>query len=399
MKAGLAAADARRELVRAARAWHGAGAIDDAERAAIEAHAADDRRGARGGFRALFFALTLLVGLASLAFVATLLGVWRSGARVADVLLFGAFAVAAVFAAEQALGAWRLRGYGVEEGLVWLAILFQAGALWLALDAATLPLRVEATLLGADLALAGVAAAWRWGTPGTGVAAAVGLFMVLGRSPWPRATWIAAAVVVALVCRKLAASESAPVAYRRRAAEGFVVAIGALYLAVHVAAPIGGFFYKMAGRPAGWTGALGDGATAVAWLGMCALPLALLLLGVRGRTRLELALGALLALATGASAIDALDLGPPWALLLGAGALLGGVALALRAAFAARPQRELAGFTDDALYEATGRRSWIELVAALEAFTPAARSLPEAEERGFQGEGGEFGGGGASGRF
>jgi len=398
VRAELVAADARRELVRAARAWHGAGAIDAAERAAIEAHAADDRRGARGGFRALFFALTLVVGVASWAFLATLLGLWRSGVHVAAAALLGALAVAAAFGAERALGAWRLRGHGVEEGLVWLVLLFQAGALWLSLDALDSPGRVEVAVLGADFALAGLVAAWRWGTPGTGALGAFGLFSLLGRSPWPRASWIAAAIVVAIVCRRLAASERTPVAHRRRADEGFVVAIGALYVAVHVAAPIGGFFHEMAGRPSGWSGTLGGGATVAAWLAMTALPLALLVVGIRGRNRLELALGALLALATGASAIDALDLGPPWALLLAAGALLGGLALGLRSAFAARPQREIGGFTDDALYDATGRRSWLELVAALEAFAPAPRTI-EPAERGFRGEGGEFGGGGASDRF
>lgn len=398
MRAALAAADARRELVRAARAWHGAGAIDAAERAAIEAHAGDDRRGARGGFRALFFVLTLGVGFASWAFLATLLRFGRPGARFGDALLVGALAVAVALGAERALGAWRLRGYGVEEGMVWLAVLFQAFALWLALDSISLPERLEVALLGADLALAGVAAAWRWGTPGTGAAAAVGLFVALGRSPWPRATWIAVAIVLAVVCRRLAASERAPVADRRRADEGFIVAIGALYVAVHVAAPIGGFFHRMADRSSDWTGVLGEGATVAAWLAMIALPLALVVAGLRARNRLELALGVLLALATGASAIDALDLGPPWALLLGAGALLAGLAFGLRALFAARPERRIAGFTDVALYDASGRRSWIELVAALEAFAPAPRT-PGTEERAFHGEGGEFGGGGASDRF
>jgi Zn-dependent protease with chaperone function len=130
---------------------------------------------------------------------------------------------------------------------------------------------------------------------------------------------------------------------------------------------------------------------------MAVLPAALVALGVARRDRLALALGALLAIATSISAADALDLEPVWLLLVAGGAILVGIALALRRLFAARPDRVAAGFTDRPLFEPDGGRSFLELAAVLATMSPAPR--PPGGERGFEGGGGEFGGGGASGKF
>jgi hypothetical protein len=118
---------------------------------------------------------------------------------------------------------------------------------------------------------------------------------------------------------------------------------------------------------------------------------------VRERDALTLTLGALLGVATGATALIELDWGPPWLRLMVGGAALLGAALALRRRFAGRPQRMMEGFTDLPLFEPGLSAGVVELAAAVAVFTPEPQASPE--PKGFRGDGGEFGGGGASGKF
>jgi hypothetical protein len=83
--------------------------------------------------------------------------------------------------------------------------------------------------------------------------------------------------------------------------------------------------------------------------------------------------------------------------LIAAGALLIGVALAVERALRARPGGELAGFTADALFSDEHRQRLLQAVPIVATFTPA--SAPPATPEGFSGQGGRFGGGGASDRF
>lgn len=396
MRPEIRAADERWEILEAARAWHAAGAIDDEALAAIRARHPDDRRRSRPGFRVLYFLFTLFAGQAAWLFVLTLFGLASSGRQA--LLLAGLLAVGAglaAFAAEAATAVHRLRGFGVEEALVALALGSAGGAIGLLLAELDVEGRAALFLGCGAFALLAAAALWRWAIPLTGVVAAAALFAALYALPGARWLWIVVGAGGGGLAWRTARDARVGPAHRRRADEAFVVATLALYAAVHVAGLRSDLFGWLArGGGAAEVGAIGR---AAAWTAMSLLPVALAALGVARRDRLALSLGALLAVATSISAADALDLEPVWLLLVAGGALLVGVALGLRRLFAARPARVAGGFTDRPLFEPDGGRSFLELAAVLATMSPAPRAAEPAP--GFRGEGGEFGGGGASGKF
>jgi len=400
MRVELRRADERHEVLRAAAAWRAEGVIDDDAAAAIRARYPDDRRRARPAFRVLFLLFTLLAGQSIWGFGALFVGITGSGSaggKAFHLTLLALMAAAAAAVATYAIGALRLRGFGVEEGLVALAVGFETGALGLALDLAGAGERTILGLLGANLAAVGLAVAWRWGILASGALAAGGLFLALAMTPWPRFAWIVGAALIVPIARRLASSERAAPAHRRRADEAFAVALAVLYFAVHPARLVGrGFRLGATGVDGGEP--LAELLTALAWCAIFALPAGLLALGLARRDRLALALGALGLLASTVSALDALDAGPAWALLLGGGVLLGALALTLRAAFDRAADRVLAGFTDRPL-GADAQGHWLELAATLAALAPAPAPRRVEPAAGFEGEGGEFGGGGASTRF
>jgi hypothetical protein len=398
VRAELAAADARYEVLRAAEAWRAAGAIDGGELAAIRERYPDDRQRSRRAFRVLFFFLTLLAGNGIWGFSTVFMGPFFLADRNewGHALLLGCMAAGSAFAARHAIAARKLRGFGVEEGLVALALGFQVSSFGMALAALDLHEGTIVPAIAAELALVCALVAWRWGIPATGALAALALFFALGFGPWPRALWLGMGAGLALAARRFSRRDASAVAHRRRADEVFVVAVVALYLALH-SSNLGGRMIAAIPWRSGSAAAFEGAELAAAWFAMVALPALLAGLGILRRERLELGLGLLLALATGTSAVDALDLEPAWAVLLAAGALIGGLALLVRRILKRAPARTAGGFTDAPLYEAAGEGSWLELAASLAAFAPAPRKI--AEGRAFEGGGGEFGGGGASTKF
>jgi hypothetical protein len=397
VRAEIRAADECWELLAAARDWHAADLVDEAQLAAIRARHPDDRRRSRPGFRLLFFVFTIFGGQAVWAFVMTLFGFSLFGRHEAGMAaLFGVLAALSAFGAEFATTVQRLRGFGVEEGLVALTLGAAAGSIAFALGA--LDLRDwPALFVGAGaFCVVATAALWRWATPLTGLLAGGALFAALYALPGARSLWIAAGACSAWLAWRGAGDLRVGPAHRRRCDELFVVATLALYLAVHVSGLArDGFGWLTHGN--GMVGEVPELWRGAAWTAMGALPAALVALGLRRRDRLALALGTLLAIATATSAADALDLEPVWLVLVAGGAALIGVALAARRAFARSAERTAGGFTDRPLGEATGARSVLEIAAVLATLTPAPRQ-PEPVS-GFEGQGGDFGGGGASGKF
>lgn len=397
MRPEIRAADERWEILEAARAWRAAGAIDDAALAAIRARHPDDRRRSRPGFRVLYFVFTLFAGQAAWAFVLTLFGLALAGRQallLAALLAVGA--ALAAFAAEAATAVHRLRGFGVEEALVALALGSAGGAIGLFLAEIDPGSRPAVAVGCGAFALLAVAALWRWAIPLTGFVAAAALFAALYALPGARLLWIAAGAAGAWIAWRAAHDAGLGPAHRRRSDEVFVVATLALYVAVH-AAGLRSDLFGWLSRGSGVAREVPELWLAGAWTAMAVLPVGLVALGVARRDRLALALGALLAVATSISAADALDLEPAWLLLVAGGALSIGVALAVRRGLATRPERVAAGFTDRPLFEPDGGRSFLELAAVLATMSPPPR--PPEPAPGFEGQGGEFGGGGASGKF
>ena len=134
----------------------------------------------------------------------------------------------------------------------------------------------------------------------------------------------------------------------------------------------------------------------LAWAGSFALATGLVLFALATRRRLLLDVGALLGGAFVVMVLDAWDAQPFWAVLCGGGIGLIGGALLIRRFLEAGPEHERAGFTEAALLEDAESRRLLEMAAVLATASPAARELPAADAPGFQGKGGEFGGGGSS---
>ena len=396
MRPEIRRADERWEVLAAAAEWRAVRAIDDAQLAAIAERHRDDRRRSKPAFRLLFFLFTLFAGQALWGFVATLGGLLHAGGATAHALVLSGLAILAGYGADEATRTHRLRAFGVEEALVALALVWSSGAIFLGLERLQLGSRPALALGAGALALLAGGALWRWGPPLTGALAAGALFAALYALSAARAAWISAGVALAFLAWRAAADPRWGPAHRRRCAEIFVVAALALYFAVHVSGLEGGWFRWLA-RDGGLARAVPEAARSLAWAAMAALPAVLLALGLARRRRLALTLGALLGLATAASAVDALDLEPAWWVALAGGVALVALALAARTLFAGAPERIAGGFTDRPLFEASGRGSFLEIGATLLALSPAPRESEPPP--GFEGRGGEFGGGGASGKF
>jgi hypothetical protein len=387
MRVEIAEADRRHEVTRAARAWHEAGAIDDAARATIEARWADDRHRTRPAFRLLFFVFALLGAQAAWGFLALTLG---SGlGEVGHGVLAAVVAAGAALASAAAIERSRLRRFGVEEALVAVALVAAATAVFLLAGAAGVEGRALLAIVALAVAFGSAAAALRWGTPLCGGLALAGLLAAQLSLPGARWLWLATGLGAGVVATRVASRPGTSPAHRRRLDEASVVGWLAAYGAVH-AEGVRRNAFAVFDRSELDVPSYG---LTLAWIAMFVLPALLLGTGFRRRDRLRLALGALLLLVSTGGAADALDLRPLWAVLLAGGLVLLGAAVVARRALASAPGRVRAGFTDGALYEGT-RLSALEVAAAVAAFTPEARRAPEVE--GFRGEGGEFGGGGAS---
>ena len=401
MRDELRRADERHEVLAAASAWRAEGAIDEATVAVIRTRYPDDRRRARPAFRALFFLFTVLAGFALWGFGIAFsdIGLFGGGGAGRHLVLLVVLAAGAAAGATRALGPLRLRGFGVEEGLAALALGFEAGAVAVALDMLDVGGGSFALGFGANLAAVALSAAWRWGIPATGAVAAGGLFVALAGLTPVRPLWTGAAIVLATVARHVARSapflRSAP-AHRARADEVRIVALAALYLSLHPALAVARGFGWAASAATDAFPAPSTTLALLGWFAIFVLPALLVVRGLREHDRLELALGALGLLASGAALGERIHLVPVWAKLMVAGAALGALVLLLRAAFDRRPDRTLAGFTDRPL-GAGSDGHWLELAAALAAFAPAPRRVEEPPA--FAGQGGDFGGGGASARF
>lgn len=396
MRPELRAADAAWEVANAARRWRRAGLIDARVSQEIGRRFADDRRRTRGGFRILFFLLTFNAVVAFWGFFSAVTGARPFAERtwLLNLVLSSGAAALALAGIELATSRWRLRRFGVEEGLAAAALFFLTFAAMSPLDRLGLTSKPMLAAICALLGAAAAAMAWRWALPLTGGLAATLLLFGAAASPAARWIWLGAGLALAAATWRAKRAEAVAVLHRARAAEAFAVACVAVYWSVHVAGLERGLFP--------WLGRServpGEVPHALAWAAMIVWPLALLTVGVRRRDRRALALGAIGLAATAASAVDALDLGPAWRVLAIAGASILALAVVLRRWFAAAADRTRRGFTDAAL-DGAGGAGVIEAAALLAALSPAPRSLDKPPPDGFEGGGGEFGGGGATSRY
>lgn len=403
MRAEIAAADRRFAVRRAAAAWRKAGEIDAPAESAIAALYADDRVRTSPIFRALFFVFTWFgfstaYGL-GLAFLAAAGMDWESGGLFASLnILAGAVMLAVV---EFLTAARRLRRFGIEEAGAWIGASYLAGGLlWLLAKQVALEfdlLLVVGAWLVATLATLVV---WRWATPGMGFVAAVALFVGLSQMPANHLLCLLVAGLSAVPLATLSRAARISPEHRQHLGEAFVVAVVMFYFGVHVGVVESRLFALMrlggGGLLANATSEAPAALVALSQLAMIAVPVLLLVAGVRWRFRPALGLGLVAALATISTFVARAHLQPVWLVLLVGGGLAIAGALLVRRLFVRCPGTEWRGLTPLALTEERESLQTLEIAATLATLTPAARQV---EAGGFAGGGGDFGGGGASAKF
>jgi hypothetical protein len=385
-------ADAARveEVRAAARGWAHAKAIDPPTLSAIETAYPETRLTLHPAWRVLIFFLgTVTVG----AFFG---GIFMSLGGIQDFRWPAAIFALVLAVATELLRGSRLSGTGADAATSFQALVYLMVAAALFLD-----VRGDAgltVLLGIACASAALAA-WRWGFWFYAMNAAACGYILLGRMPFARPVWIVvSALVMALTYRRL---DSPPIAppHRRSLAAVFAVSSAALYTAVNLFALDRHFIERIRGS---WFGRFTEIAPMfgplrlAAALATAAFPVVFLLLGIRARRRLLLAIGIASAVLSASTFRYYFPIGPRWAWLTACGAVL--IAAAL---WANRRLRESAGgawrgLTAAPLYAI--ETGGISPLGALGAHV-AVPASPEPERSGFTGGGGGFGGGGASGQY
>jgi MFS family permease len=219
----------------AGRFWLQAGAIDEAALKSIKAAVPDDRVRLGPVFRVLLFVFTIFAVTSGLAFVVMVLNIQNAGSGgLLAALGFVAGAGLAVATDYQIVRMRRSQG-GTEAATSLLAIGYLMGAAaWCILEffgSRRLEELVVLCLVGA--ALAG-AAAWRWGYWLYAGAAMAALLGALAGLPLGRLWWIALPLVAAPFLLRLSESPRLPPAHRSSFTAVLVIALVALYFAVHL---------------------------------------------------------------------------------------------------------------------------------------------------------------------
>ncbi len=392
MRADSAAWERAVEVRGAAAGWRRAGFIDEPAERAVQEAFPDPCVTPSPVWRVLTAGVVAAVVLCALA--ACVAGFGQS-ASVGQVLLF-LFALACFVTTEslEASPRFARRGAAGATAVLGVGFLLVGFALFLS---ETLHLRLDDVIDGLLIAavIACGTAWWRWGSPLFAALAALSLFLLLGRLPHGRLLWLlVGAAFVALAARRLDAAAWAP-SHRLGAAVLVVAGIVAAYAAVNVYS----FDEHLLEKLARFTP---DRATparpllVLSAIGTAALPLAVLTWGIRSRRTLLLDTGIVLTALSLVTLRHYVHLAPLWTVLIVAGVVLVLAALAVERALRRAPRHEIAGFTAEPLFSDERRQHALQIVPVIAAFTPAAAA---AERPGFAGEGGRFGGGGASEKF
>jgi hypothetical protein len=378
----------------AARSWRRAGIIDDAALAAVESGFPDDRVRAGPVFRVLLFLFTVVAASGLLGFLAMGLG----GHDQALATLAAVAGAALLALTELQVGALRRRQGGTEAATSLLGIgLLLAAAAWLLLGARRLEVAEGVPVLCALAAALAGAAAWRWGYPLYAALGTAAALVALAHLPAGRAVWIALALATAPALLRLSESPRLPPAHRSSAMAVLLVALGGLYLAVHVGSWDERIVERIGGRDRGPASPHG---TLPWWLAMAAtalVPILVLAAGLRRRRLPLLLAGTVAAVASLATFQHYLRLEPAWLVLTGGGALWIAVVLGLWRYLDSGPAGERGGFTAAPLLTDARRQAALEVGVAVLTLRPEARAA--GDEHPFEGGGGRSGGAGATGEF
>ena len=383
-----------REVRDAARAWREAGAVGPAVVLEVDARYPDPRVLPSTVLRVLTFVFSSIAAVAAASFGAIVLKP-QHGAAEALAALLGA----ACLAASEALDAsprWTARGAvgalsSCGIGALLLATGMHLDRVWNVREALLLD-----SILGAAAALF-LAASHRWGIPADTVFGLAALFLLASRAPAPWAVWFAAGLAgTAALHARLDRDSWAP-SHRLAAAAGLAVCLTAAYAAVNVwVLDTGGIASLLLIWGPRDTAPAGVRPVAIALTAL--LPVAVLGWGLATRRRLLIALGAVFLSLSFVTLRHYVALAPLWVILISAGLVLAGLGFLLERFLKRVPGGEWRGYTAAPLFSGEGFPRGLDWVPVAAAFAPAAPQTP-AREEGFTGQGGTFGGGGASGTF
>jgi len=380
------------EVRDSARGWKAAGAIDAPTLAAIEAAYPDPRVRLHRFWRVLVFVLVSVIANALIWFI-------FSGARnlFAMGLVFGGLLAGAT----EALRGSRYSGTGADSATSFWSVTYLLTAVAdLLFRQRSMDEQAAITGMIAAIAVVGALAAWRWGFWLYAACAAAAFYVLLGRLAFGRALWIVVAIAAMWLLRpRLDSARLAPL-HRRCIAAAFAVSAAALYAAVNLFSLDRHLIEMMQGYgpdprivvapAAGWR-LLGK-------LGTTLVPALYLAWGIRARKTLLLVLGLAATALSAATLRFYVHIAPLWVVLAGCGAILVGAAIAIQRALRARAGGEWRGLTAAPLYER--ERDGLSPLAALAAHAAGgAHATAEPDRGGLTTGGGEYGGGGATGRY
>jgi hypothetical protein len=388
----------------AARAWRRSGILDEAGAAAVAARYPDDRVRTGPVFRVLLFLFTVIAVAGIFGFAALLV------ANGSDRVLAGLAAVAGtalLVLTEVQIDTLRRRQGGTEAAtcVMGLGFLLGAAAWWLWGMAGLTPHLALGMFCLLAAALSG-AAAYRFGYPLAAAASTAALLVALALLPAGRLLWIALPLAVAPGLLRAGESVRLPPSHRSSATAALLVALAALYLAVHLGSWDARLFEVFAIRPdlGLMPRALPPSGSALSSLlrGLAAaatgiLPLLILGTGIARRSLPMLLAGGAALAASLVTLVWYAHLGPDWLLLTGAGAAAMAAAVGLARFLDSGPDGERRGFTTAPLLADRERVALLE--AGIAAVTVPAAAHSPAGAHGFEGGGGRGGGGGASGEF
>ena len=392
MRPEAAAWERAAEVREAAEGWRRAGAIDGPTHEAIGNAYPDPCVTPSAVWRILTAVIVTAVALCALGAVWIATG--QPGEAGLSVLLV-VFAGASLVVTERLEASPRLARRGAAGATsFWGSVFFLAGlALFLHEQ-----LRIRSDPAFDVVLLASVlvwgAGCWRWGHPLFAGLSAASLFFLLGRFPLGRVLWIVVgAALVGLAAPRIDDASWAP-SHRRAAMVLVVTGVAAVYGAVNVYSLDVRWLEELR-RFGSWRPVPPRGLFVVAAVATALLPLGILAWAVRSRRTFLLDTGIVLLALSLVTLRHYVHVAPLWVVLTVSGTALIALALVAERALRRSPGGERAGFTADALFSDERRQQLLQIVPVAAAFTPAA-SPAAVDKPGFAGQGGTFGGGGAS---
>jgi hypothetical protein len=387
------AAERALDVREAARAWRRAGFVSGEVLDRILPRYPDDRHRFGPGFRALAFIFT---GIGVFATVGLSMVLIEPVGSEDWAVLLGFWAVVCFGLTELQTGAGRRAQAGAESATAYSSVALAAFgfvALSDAFGAGSGGRGFAMRVLGACLILC-VFTAWRWGDRLLSAGAAFSTYALLALTSQGRVLWLVVSLALIPLCLKGARSPRLSPSHRGGATVVGAVAIVALYGAVH----IWSFDQRLiesvhshspAQAPLLWR--------PLSILATALLPPLLLFVGWRRREPLFIYSGLLL-IGISIATIRLYHAAIPLSValvLIGAACLA--VALGVRRWLRSGHAGERDGFTADPLFDDTNRTEAIRSVVAMATFSPPAGAAPSRPA--FEGGGGSFGGGGASGTY